>query len=313
MNGNNKIAVIDLGTNTFHLSIAEYTDGELTTIHKEKIPVKIGEEGIEEGIITEQALTRGISTLQYFQNILEEHNISNISATATSAFRNARNQKEILEAIKIKTNFDVDVISGDEEAQLIYEGVQHAVALTKEKHLLMDIGGGSVEFIICDDEKVYWKKSFEIGGQRLMSKFHYTDPIPTSAVYDLREYINDQLASLIEAIEKYNPTILVGASGSFDTLCEIYHKENNLKFDLDSKTEYQLPVTTFHSINQEIISKSKEERLLIPGMAEMRVNMIVVACLLIEYVLDISQISEIKSSTYALKEGLIFRKIKIIS
>ncbi len=306
---NGKIAVIDLGTNTFHLLIVEVVDGLLSTIHKEKIPVKIGEGGIDEGIITDIALARGIDTLQYFQKTIAEHNITNIFATATSAFRNAKNQQAIKEAIKIKTGLDIDIIGGDEEAQLIYEGVRRAVVMDERKHLIMDIGGGSVEFIICNKNEVFWKQSFEIGGQRLMTKFHKVDPIPPSAITELKDYLKDQLTSLKNACATHQPTVLIGASGSFDTLCEIYHKENGISFDLDSRTEYHLPFGVFHGIIEEIVSKDKDDRLAIPGMIEMRVNMIVVACLLIEYVVDNYGIQEIVSSTYALKEGLVYRNI----
>lgn len=303
-----KIAVIDLGTNTFHLLIGQIINGQINVIHKEKVPVKIGEGGIEEGIITDAALSRGIHTLQYFKEIVEEHGIKQLHATATSAFRNAKNQTSLKEAIKIKTGISINIIDGEEEAQLIYEGVQKAVTLTDEKSLIMDIGGGSVEFIICNKNEVFWKGSFEIGGQRLMSKFHAIDPISKNKQEELKEYLADQLYNLTEAYLKHNPTILIGASGSFDTLCEIYYTKNKPVFSLDQKTEYTLPFESFHSIVEDIISKDKSDRLKIPGMIEMRVNMIVVACLLIEFVVDSYKIKEIKSSTYALKEGLIFQK-----
>lgn len=305
----NKIAVIDLGTNTFHLLIVEVVDGVLITIHKEKIPVKIGEGGIDEGKITDTALVRGIETLQYFQNIITEAHITKVFATATSAFRNAKNQVAIKEAIKIKTGLDIDIIDGNEEAQLIYEGVSRAVQMDDRKHLIMDIGGGSVEFIICNKNEVFWKQSFEIGGQRLMTKFHNLDPIPSNEIVELKSYLKDQLNALKTACETHQPIVLIGASGSFDTLCEIYHKENGTSFDLDSRTEYHLPFGVFHGIIDEIVSKDKNDRLAIPGMIEMRVNMIVVACLLIEYVVDNYGIKEIVSSTYALKEGLVYRNI----
>lgn len=309
MDKTSRIAVIDLGTNTFHLLIVEVVEGLLSTIHKEKIPVKIGEGGIDEGMITDIALARGIETLQYFQKVIAENNITKVFATATSAFRNAKNQLAIKEAIKIKTDLDIDIIDGDEEAQLIYEGVRRAVELDERKHLIMDIGGGSVEFIICNKNEVFWKQSFEIGGQRLMTRFHAIDPIPEPSIKALKAYLGDQLTSLKAACKEFNPKILIGASGSFDTLCEIYHKENGISFDLDSRTEYHLPFGVFHGIIEEIVSKDKNDRLAIPGMIEMRVNMIVVACLLIEYVVDNYGIQEIVSSTYALKEGLVYRNI----
>ena len=303
-----KIAVIDLGTNTFHLLIATIEGGKIHPIHKEKIPVKIGEGGIENGTITETALNRGIETLSYFKSIAEDHGVSKVWATATSAFRSAKNQNELKEAILLKTGIEIDIIDGDEEAQLIYEGVKHAVHLTEERHLIMDIGGGSVEFIICNNETVFWKQSYEIGGQRLMNKFHQHDPIHKSDINALQEYLTDQLSSLKKACEEFSPKTLVGASGSFDTLCEIYYKKHNVTIDLEKRTEYELPFEVFHDIVKEIVAKDLNDRLHIPGMIEMRANMIVVACLLIEFVIDTYGIQKITSSTYALKEGLIFRK-----
>lgn len=303
-----KIAVIDLGTNTFHLLIATIEEGKIHPIHKEKIPVKIGEGGIDSGIITEIALNRGIETLNYFKSIAEDHSVSKVWATATSAFRSAKNQTELKEAILLKTGIEIDIIDGEEEAQLIYEGVKHAVHLTEEKHLIMDIGGGSVEFIICNNKTVFWKQSYEIGGQRLMNKFHQHDPIQKSDILELQNYLANQLSSLKAACEQFSPKILVGASGSFDTLCEIYYQKHNVTIDLEKRTEYKLPFEVFHDIVKEIVEKDLNGRLNISGMIEMRANMIVVACLLIEFVIDTYGIEKITSSTYALKEGLIFRK-----
>ena len=308
MKNSNKIAVIDLGTNTFHLLIAQLIDNKIVEIHKEKIPVKIGEGGINTGTITEVAMNRGIEALLHFKKITTEYEIETIHATATSAFRNAKNQTELKEAIKTRTGIEIDIIGGDEEAQLIFEGVKHAVNINNEKHLIMDIGGGSVEFIICNNKQTFWKGSFEIGGQRLMTRFHQYDPISKEDTEQLKIYLEDQLQSLSQACSTHKPKTLIGASGSFDTLCEIYYSKTEKEFNLEKQTEYSLPFEAFHNIVEDIIHKNLKDRLAIPGMIEMRANMIVVACILIELVVDSYGINKILSSTYALKEGLIFRK-----
>ena len=156
---------------------------------------------------------------------------------------------------------------------------------------------------------MHWKQSFEVGGQRLMNRFHTVDPIPEDQITALQIFLREKLHDLGEAIKIHNPKILIGASGSFDTLCEIYHKRNNMLFVLDKSTEYRLPIYNFHQIIKRIIEKNREDRLKIDGMIEMRVNMIVVACILIEFVTVTYGIKEIRSSTYALKEGLLQRII----
>ncbi len=309
---NKKIGVIDLGTNTFHLLVVEVVNDTYRILFKDKVPVKIGEGGIDDNIISEYSLERALNTLTEFKNTLSEYDVESIKATATSAFRNATNVNYVKDRIKQLTDIDVQVISGELEAQLIYEGVKQAVTLEDEKSLIMDIGGGSVEFVICNKYQVFWKYSFEIGGLRLMNKFHREDPISDDSLRALQSFLRAKLHRLNVATAIHKPKTLIGASGSFDTLCEIYHKRDNIVFDIEQEeqTEFNLPLNVFHEINEDIISKDREQRLEIPGMIAMRVDMIVVACSLIEYVISIIDIENIKSSTFALKEGLLRRFIK---
>lgn len=309
MPNSRNIAVIDLGTNTFHLLIVTVEGTHYEIIHKEKSAVKIGEGGIDKNIITPEAQSRALDALIHFAKVIEVNGVEEIKATATSAFRNAKNGAEVASLLTKETGIPIQIIPGDTEAQLIYEGVSQAVTLAFEKSLIMDIGGGSVEFIICDNKQVHWKQSFEVGGQRLMNRFHTVDPIPEDQITALQVFLREKLHDLGEAIKIHNPKILIGASGSFDTLCEIYHKRNNMLFVLDKSTEYRLPIYNFHQIIKRIIEKNREDRLKIDGMIEMRVNMIVVACILIEFVTVTYGIKEIRSSTYALKEGLLQRII----
>lgn len=303
-----RVAVIDLGTNTFHLLIAEVSHNQITILYKEKSPVKIGEGGLEKGIITNTALNRGIETLKHFAEILKKFKVEKCKAVGTSAFRNAQNKEDVLKSILDQTSIEIDVISGEEEAQLIFEGVKRAVKLESDlTYLIMDIGGGSVEFILCKEEELLWKHSFEIGGQRLMKRFHQTDPISQDNIDALKNYVSNVTEPLKEVIKKYEPSILIGASGTFDTLVEIYHKKNNMVFALDDNTEYKLPLSDFKRIHQEIAQKNYQERLKIDGMIAMRADMIVVATTLIEYLISTFNFQMIKTSTYALKEGVLRR------
>ncbi len=141
--------------------------------------------------------------------------------------------------------------------------------------LIVDVGGGSVEFIIGNHQNIQWKDSFEIGAQRLMDKFHLHDPILDHELESLNSFLDTQLVSLVSAMERYQPETLVGSSGSFDTLSHIHC----LKLGLEKTDDPEQLLTKegFQEIHQKIILKNRGDRLKIPGMIEMRVDMIVVA------------------------------------
>ena len=299
-----KIAVIDLGTNTFHILVAKANEDAAEILHREKVAVKIGEGGINEQIIIEEAQNRAIAALKHFKEVCERYGVREIYATATSAIRNASNRAEITDKIFRETGIHVKVISGEEEAELIYSGVKKALNLNKEKSLIMDIGGGSVEFLIADDVQSYYKQSFEIGAQRLLDLFHHHDPMLPEELEELDDYLLKMLEPLREAVKTFKPTALVGSSGSFETLSDIYCQANHISRAPDA-TEYPLTTDSFFSIYKNILSKNKAGRMNIPGMISLRVDMIVVACSLISFVLTQYNIKKIRVSSYALKEGLL--------
>lgn len=303
-----RIAVIDLGTNTFHLLIAEVNDTSFTVIHRMKIGVKIGERGINQGYIVPEAIERAKEALLRFKRVMKDFLVENIYTTATSAIRNAKNGKALAYELEQLIGIKIRIITGHEEAEFIYYGVKHAMDLGDEVSLVMDIGGGSIELIIGNAHQEYWKESYEVGGQRLVERFQKNDPISLEEIDGLQSYLDEELIGLKTVIAKYQPTVLVGSSGTFDTLSEIYQMENGIEKKLD-QTEFPLPYSNFKAMLKSIISKNKEERLLIPGMIELRVDMIVVASLLVNYILDVSQIKKLRVSAYALKEGVLLHTL----
>jgi exopolyphosphatase / guanosine-5'-triphosphate,3'-diphosphate pyrophosphatase len=304
----NKIAVIDLGTNTFHLLLALINSDKFDTLYKEKIAVKIGQGGINEGYITEEAKERAFAAIEKFKYLIDQEGIKKTYATATSAIRNAKNGVEFTKEVFKRTGINIRIINGEQEADYIHYGVSKAVNFGKETSLIMDIGGGSIEFILCNNQNVFWKGSFEIGAQRLLDKFHYHDPIHKAEIENLERYLEANLLRLDKYVKKYNPTSLIGSSGTFDTLSDIYTFENNIEREPDF-TELPLPLEKYFEIHEEIIHKDRAQRLAIPGMIELRVDMIVVASCLIKFILKKYKISNLRVSTYALKEGLLFNII----
>lgn len=302
-----KAAIIDLGTNTFHLMIVKVEQGTFKILHKERIPVMIGKDGISRGIINQEAIERAIGTLCSFNNTIHSFDIDRTYVIGTSAIRNAVNKEQFISTVRQHTGLNINVIDGKYESELIYYGVRLAMDI-REPALIMDIGGGSVEFIICDSEAILWKNSYEIGAQRLMDQFHHYDPITIEEIDRLNRFFADSLPSLAQAIAQYKPGVLIGSSGTFDTLIDIYRHKQTHEFD-HSKIQIPLTVEGFYDIYDLLISKTRNERLQMPGMIEMRVDMIVVSSCLIKYIIEQFNFNDIRVSSFALKEGVLFQLI----
>lgn len=302
-----KQAIIDLGTNTFHLLIVEKSEDSYKTLFRESRPAKIGQAGINQGIITEEGIGRALTVLTYFRQVLDQHGVSpaQVLATGTSAIRVARNQAEFIDRVLQTTGISIQVISGEQEADYIYKGVRLAGALDEATSLVIDIGGGSVEFILGNQSRTFWKQSFEIGGQRLRERFMTSDPINAGSVRRLNDYFQEQLLPLANAIHQYQPTVLVGSSGSFDTLVDMWFMHEYATLPDPNQTAFTLPIAEFYRAYEQLIVGNHAERMQIPGMIELRVDMIVVAVCLIDYVLKTYGISQIRTSTYSLKEGIL--------
>lgn len=292
-----------MGTNTFHLLIAEEDERGYHITYRERLAVKIGKNGITKGVITEEGIHRALLAMQSFKNTIDQQQISNVYAFGTSALRNATNSEDVVRRIETVTGIRTYVISGDQEAEYIYMGVKAAMDIS-EKSLIIDIGGGSVEFIIGDNTGVDWKKSVEIGAQRLLEQFQKNDPITGEEIKSLDLYFEKMLAPLFEQLRNYNPAILIGSSGTFDTLSDIFCIQHDIH---KSEEEIETPLTLegFYTIYEDLLCKNREQRMQIPGMIEMRVDMIVVACCLIRYILSRHAFNRIRVSTYALKEGVL--------
>lgn len=302
-----RLGIIDLGTNTFHLLIAEKNGAHFKTVFHESRPARIGLGGINKRIITPEAVGRALDVLSYFREKLDffEVNPGNTFAFGTSAIRNADNRQEFCSEILSKTNISITVIDGNREAEYIYHGVRHGADIGEQPSLIMDIGGGSVEFIIGNRSQIFWKQSFEIGGQRLMEKFMRNDPLSQADRKNLYNHFEENLIPLANAVHQYAPGRLVGSSGTFDTLVDIDFHYRTDNWPPSSQTDFNIPLKEFYRAYALILSGNHDERLLIPGMIELRVDMIVVAVCLIDYVLKTYGIREIQVSKYALKEGVL--------
>jgi exopolyphosphatase/guanosine-5'-triphosphate,3'-diphosphate pyrophosphatase len=305
-NNNLSLAVIDLGTNTFHLLIAKVTDtNKVKELFKLQIPVKLGEGGINNRLITPAAFERGLDALRLFKKEIAEFDTSRVFAYATSAIRSADNGKGFVEMVKEQTGIEINVISGDEEAELIFNGVRHTLTLTEEKMLVMDIGGGSVEFIIANKDTIFWKHSFLLGAARLLEMFHTTDPISIEEQQSLVKYLDFELLPLKNAIHEFPVSTMIGSAGSFESLVEMIEK--NLDKKLHFNNSCPVSIDDYHVIHSMVMRSTHEDRMNFRGLIPYRGEMIVMSFMLIEYVLRTFKIQKLIASDYSLKEGALFK------
>ena len=300
----NNIGIIDLGSNTFHLLIAKVTSPqEFEEVYKEAFFVKLASEGIEK--IGDKPFQKGIEIMVHFAEKCKDLQVSEIKAIGTATLRRAENASFFIQQVYEKTGIEVAVISGDEEALLIAGGVHLAIPFIKEKVLIMDIGGGSVEFIISEGETIFWSKSFPLGISILYNYFHKKDPISEDEIDKLLQFLDESLVDLMAILRVHKVDHLVGASGTFDVL-------EDFLSDMSIKNKYASTVSVAYvfPVLDEIIKKSLAERLEYKEIPETRAEMIVAAMVLIKFILTAGNFSSLTYSSFAMKEGILRKFMK---
>lgn len=295
------VAVLDLGTNTFHLLIAGNDgNGGWKMLAKEKRYVKLAEAGIQR--IGEAPFLRGIQALRDFRATLDAAGVAagHIRAFGTAALRTAENAPDFLDQAESILGVRPQSIPGDREATLIHKGVRQAVPLPDHRVLIMDIGGGSVEFIIADRAGVYWQKSFPVGVSVLWRDFHRNDPITNEEIEAEEAFLENALGDLWQALERHPCPTLVGASGTFDVI-DLFLIDPTQKPDLYG----HIAVSDFYPLYETLVASTLAQRRAMPKLPDERVEMVVVAVVLIRKVLQKAGIDEIYTSAYAMKEGML--------
>lgn len=296
-------AIIDLGTNTFDLLVYEVDDvAGLRILHCEERPVFLGRGGIEQGVLTEEAIERGLETLRAFTTVAKEWSAERISGFGTSALRNARNALAFTERALRELDIPVRIIRGDEEAELILAGVRQAVPFTSKPALVMDIGGGSIEFILATNKALMWKQSFELGATRLRERIPVSDPITVEEEARIAAHLDDRLEPLYAIIDRHEPHVLIGSAGSFDSLAAMVAAERSIALAPDQRT-ITFEALDFDALKDRLLRLDRATRLVQPGLPEYRVDTLPYALIAIDRVLTAGGIRDMAWSRYALKEG----------
>jgi len=304
-----RVAAIDIGTNSTHLLVAA-VDPELRTfsvVLAEKSTTRLGERDPETGAITEAALGRGMDALRRFTELAASHQVEQIVTAATSAVREAPNGRDFLQHIKDDLDLDVDLVSGPEEARLIYLGVLSGMSFGDRPHLLLDIGGGSTELILADGRDARALTSTRIGAVRLQRDFVTEDPMPPQGKAFLRAYIQGSLEPAVEKVKRRikpgESPVMVATSGTAMAVGALV--ASNDERSPQKLHGYRISRKSLNQVVDKLMPLSPEQRRNLAPINDRRAEIIVPGALILQTSMKMLGVDDLVLSERALREGLI--------
>ncbi len=293
----NNYAVIDLGSNTFHVLIFSFEEDPFRLLYRNREYVFLSEKGVK--TIGDEAFHRGMNCLGEFHKTCESYNVSAVKIVGTETLRKASNGPQFLKEVNDRFGWSIELVSGQQEAALITEGIKLSGAHTQDTDLIMDIGGGSVEFVVIQNTEVLFSESFPIGLSILKNTFHHNEPMNVVEKEQMYNFVQKSLHSLLSFIKNKNIDSIIGASGSFEVLTSLTQSTtlNNHCVEVD------LVYTA--TIIEDISGLNYDERLGYNGLPNSRAKHMVVALQLIKAVIDMVKPKRLIVSDFALKEGVI--------
>ena len=296
-----KLASIDLGSNSTRLLIAEVNDQGLNVLTRMHIVTKMSEKIEQTGEISTEAFKRVNSALRNFKKLLTENDVEDVFVVGTAALRDAKNAEEIIENIKRKYDFEVEVLSGHEEGITTSIGVLHFIENT-ENFLIIDIGGRSTEFIYEFENKII-SKSLNLGVVTLSEKYFSNLPISKELIDEAKLKIETELSQL-DIKDKKN---VIGVSGTALSLASIFLDQKN--FNEEELHEIKIDIDNVQEINKRILKMSEAEIITkFRGIDPKRASTITSGIFLLEIILSHYSNSPIIISKNDILEGLILKK-----
>ena len=307
-----KIGTIDIGTNSMRLLIADYNDNKIENRKKFINTTRIGQGVDKEGYITKEALERNLKSLKEFSDKCKEEECEKVYCMGTSALRDSKNGQEFVNEAKKLTDIDVKIICGEEESNLGFMGVLEGTEGDKKEDILViDIGGGSTEFIVGNEEGIKFCKSENVGALRMTEKFITTDPINDEEFNDMTSFIEDIISSTIDTIKTMNISKLVGIGGAITSL---------------SAMNQQLEVYSMEKVHNSVVTKKDLEKILqnlkimtlsdkktLKGLQPKRADIITAGVKILHIVMEKLEIENIMISEYDNLEGLMCQNSKNMS
>ena len=305
-----KLAAIDIGTNSMRLLICDYINGEFINRKKFVNTTRIGKGVDENGFIREDVIKSNLEALREFYEISKSQGCENIYCIGTSALRDSKNGDDFVKRAKLECNVDVEIISGDEESNLGFLGVLRGVN-TESDILVIDIGGGSTEFILGNINKIKFAKSENVGAVRMTEKFLTTDIIDDYEFDMMSEFIEKEINDTINYLSQNKPDKIVGIGGTVTSLSAI-----NQELEVYSMEKIHNSIVSIDDI-QKILQNLKKmtlnDKKTLKGLQSKRADIITAGVEILNITMKKLEKSEIIVSEYDNLEGLICQKLKMMS
>ena len=304
-----RVAAIDVGTNSTHMLVAsvDVALGTFSIDLAEKSTTRLGERDPETGELTPEAIARGLQSLRHFQELALSHKVEQIVVAATSAVREAPNGRDFLQMIKDQLGLDVDLVSGPEEARLIYLGVLSGMPFGDRPHLVLDIGGGSTELILADGRDARALTSTRVGAVRLQRDFVKDDPIPPQRRSFLQAFIQGSLEPAVDKVHRRikpgETPVLVATSGTAMAIGSLAAAEDDrppLKLH-----GYKVSRQRLNRVVERLVTMTPDQRRGLTAINDRRAEIIVPGSLILQTTMQMLGVDELVLSERALREGLI--------
>ncbi len=305
-----KLAAIDLGSNSVHMVLVE-TDrsGSFRVIGAEKEMVRLGARTLARHRLPRAAMARGLEVMRKYKSLAESAGVDKILAVATSAVREAENGEDFLLRIGNELGIWPRVISGEEEARLIYLAALHSVHLQGRRTLVIDIGGGSVELALGKGRDLEHVASLKLGVLRMTEQFVHSDPLARRDEARLVRHVEEALAPHLPAIRESGYQSVVGTSGTILAVAALalQREEGRLPESLHHVT---LPVARIHATRRWLVGSDARERLRAGSLDERRADIVVAGAVVLDTLLERLGAEDITLCGAALREGLILDYIQ---
>ena len=305
------LGIIDLGSNSARLMLVRvHPDSSSTVLNQVKHMVRLGEGGFTDNRLQEAAMARAIEVLEGFAKMCAVYGAQEVLAITTAAVRDASNGTEFIHRAYVCTGIHLTVISGMEEARLIYLGVSGGLPHSSQPRLFVDIGGGSTELIVGDSHAHYSLDSLKIGCVRLTNQFFGDEagPVSPKRYAALREYIRNEA---VHAFQRLRPFVLseaVGSSGTIQSLFEIASMTENGENRLAPAANGANRVLSFTGLRaaaQKLCAMTLNERRAIPGINPGRAQVIVAGAAILETIMEEQRLERITASSRNLQHGIL--------
>jgi exopolyphosphatase / guanosine-5'-triphosphate,3'-diphosphate pyrophosphatase len=311
MKTGSKVAAIDAGTNTFRLLVGNRAaDGGLRIERIEREITRLGEGLASEGRLGEAAIERSIRCLKKFSDIIEGQTVSRVKAAVTAAARQAANGGDFIKRVREQTKIDLQILPARDEARLTAQGALESVGPVPGLTLLVDIGGGSTEFILLEQESLVHWQSLDTGVVRLFEENLRNDPVTENDMNRLERSMQNDLNRLdgFGKVRAGRPIALVANAGVPTTLAAV---DLGLKeYDPLRVNRHRIPVARLRRMTKELAAKTTAERAAIPTMERGRADVILPGASLLSAIAERFGAAEVLISEGGLLEGLALELLK---